>query len=362
MLDVRINNQSIVNLLAKPPTITDQLNAVCRTLEVAVRQADGLVNFLGQAIELWYNGTRWFYGFVRKRGFSSDGSVAYTAYDPLYFLKKNTDDWYFKNVTATQAFRTLAATSGVRIYSLANTGAVLPALYYQAKGAESVAADLLARTYKATGAKYWYRYRPDAGSDGIHLYKRGYPAKVWAFQVGINLVSASYEESIEDTCTIVKLINRETGKVVVKVDQAALNSWGPSVYFEEVNKDEAAGMEAKAKELLESLSVVATTMQASGINPNRVMPQFYSGDVIYVEEKYTRLLGAYFITNVTQTFDSDNLVSLGFDIQIAPEVPVIQYDDATTKPESLVNNPKAGLGVQQGYSAEMAAAIKSYIK
>lgn len=358
MLDIRINNQSLAPILAGPPKITDQLNAVCRTLEVTVQQADGLKNYLGQPIELWYNGTRWFYGFLRKRGFTADGSISYTAYDPLYFLKKNKDDFYFKNVTANQAITELAEKSGVRVYSLANTGTVFPALYYQGADGDKVTTDLIARTYKATGTKYWYRYRPDAGADGLHLYERKYPEKVWAFQVGVNLENAAYEESIEETCTIVKLVNRETGKTITKMDQAALKAWGPTVHFEEINKDEADGMEAKAQELLSNLAVVTTSMKADGINPNRTMPQFFSGDVIYAEEKYTRLIGAYFILNVVQTFHSDNLVSLGFDIQIAPEIPAVQYADATKEPETT--KPKDGVGVQQDYSGEMQKTIAKY--
>jgi hypothetical protein len=358
MLDIRINNQSLAPILAGPPKITDQLNTVCRTLEINVQQANGLSNYLGQPVELWYNGTRWYYGFLRKRGYKSDGSITYTAYDPLYFLKKNKDDFYFKNVTATQAMRTLAEKSGVKVYSLANTGAVFKALYYQGAEGDKVATDLIARTYKETGTKYWYRYRPDKDGDGLHLYERKYPSKVWAFQVGVNLESAEYEESIEETCTVVKLINRETGKTVTRIDQAALKAWGHTVHFEEINKDEADGMEAKAQELLNNLAAVNTSMKADGINPNRLMPQFFSGDVIYVEEKNTRLLGAYFILNVVQTFESDDLVTLGFDIQIAPDIPVIQYTDATKQPDST--KPKDGVGVQQDYSEEMKKTIEQY--
>jgi len=379
MIDVRINNQSLRPILAGPPVITDQLGAVCRTLEISVQQAAGLINYLGQPIELWYGGKRWFFGFLMKRGYKSDGSISYLAYDPLYFMSKNPDDWYFKNITATQGFKILAGRSGVKVYSLANTGAVFAALYYQGAEADKVATDLVARTYKANGVKYWYRYRPDDGSDGIHLFKNVLPAKIWAFQVGINLESAEYEESIEDTCTIVRLVNRETGKTVTKIDSVGANWWGPMVHFEEIDKDGAATMEQTAQRLLKELSKINTTMRATGINPNRVMPQFFTGDVIYVEEKYTGLIGAYHIRNIVQTFQSDNLVTLGFDIQEAADIPAIQYEDATknpaadkttvktttttaTKKTTVVAKPKtkAGAGVQQAYSAEVKKAIDTY--
>lgn len=366
-LDIRINNQSLRSVLAAPPKINDQVSAVCRTLEVSVQQANGLENYLGQPIELWYAGARWFFGFLMKRGYSSDSIVNYTAYDPLYFLKKTPDDWYFKNVTATQGFTTLAAKAGVKVSKLDNTGAVFPALYYQNAEADKVATDLIARTYQANSKKYWYRYKPDDGSDGLVLFERVLPAKIWAFQVGINLERAEYEESIEETCTIIKLVNRETGKTVTKIDQAALNKFGPLVHFEEVDKDAAPTMEKKAQDLLKQLAKVNTTMKADGINPSQVMPQFFSGDVIYVEEKYTNLIGAYHIKNVVQTFESDNLVRLGLDIQEAPDVPTITYSDATKNPNSTSGGKakskeksKDGKGVQEAYSPEMKALIEKY--
>lgn len=357
MMDVRINDQSLRPLLAGPPAIRDPLNGVCRTLDLTVYNAPGLENYLGQPVELWYGGSRWFFGFMMKRGYTSDGLVTYTAYDPLYYMKRTPNDWYFKNQTATQGFRELAAASGIKVASLANTGVVFKSLYYPGAEADKVAVDLLARTYKDNGKKYWYRYKPDAGSDGLYLFEKAVPAKIWAFQVGVNLESAAREESIEEAATIVKLVNRETGKVVTKIDQEAAKSFGPMVHFEEVNKDEAAKMETKAQALLKDLAKVSATMKAEGVNPSQIMPQFYSGDVIYVEEKHTGLIGAYHIKDVTQVFESDAMVRLSFDLQEAADIPVIQYSDATSKPK---DKTKAGKGVQQEYGAEVNAAISKY--
>lgn len=362
MLDVRINNQSLAPLLAGPPKITDQLNAVCRTLEVEIQYGEGLVNYLGQPIELWYNNERWYFGFLMKRGRKDNGNITYLAYDPLFFLKKNKDDWYFKNITATQGFTEVASRSGVKVYSLANTGVVFKALYYQAAEGDKVATDLVARTYNENGVKYWYRYRPNAGSDGLHLYENVVPANIWAFQVGVNLEAAEYEESIEETVTVVKLVNRETGKVVTKIDQEALKRFGHRVEFQEVDKDQANAMEQTAQDLLSKLSQIATTMRAEGINPNATMPQFFSGDVIYVEEKYTGLIGAYHIRNVVQTFETESLVRLSFDIQEAADIPVVQYSEATKDPNAEKANAKTkeGTGVQQEYSEEMQKTIDQY--
>lgn len=364
-LDVRINDQSLREILNGPPIIKDQINAAGRMLEIQVQNAAGLENYLGQPLELWYGGSRWFTGFLMRRGKNSNGSFNYAAYDPLYFMKRNKDDWYFKNMTATQGFTELAKRSGVRVSSLANTGAVLPALYYQGAEADKVGIDLLARTYQANGKRYWYRYKPDVEAEGLIMFEKVVPAKIWAFQVGVNLESASMEESIEDTATVVKLVNRETGKVVTRIDQDALKTYGQLVHFEEVSKEEAANMDKKAKELLDNLKKVKVTMSGEGINPDRIMPQFYSGDAIYVEEANTGILGGYYITNLSQSFDSDNLVRVSFDIQAAPDIPIVQYEGATKNPKESTkkassSGSKGGVGVQQTYSPEMQALLDKY--
>lgn len=266
-------------------------------------------------------------------------------------------------MTATQIFKTLATKSGVRVASLANTGAVFKALYYQGADADKVAIDAVARTRKANGKKFWYRYKPDYGSDGLILFENKVPAQVWAFQVGVNLIASSYEKSIEDAITVVKLINRDTGRVVKKYDTTAVKAWGQLIHFEEVDKDQAATMDKKAAEILAKECIVKDTRHVEGINPKSIMPQFFSGDVIYIESPRIKTLGGYYIRSVTQSFESDDLIKLTFDVQDAPDVPEIQYEDATKPPEGKAGKKAKAdkdKGIQQVYSPEMEKLLKTY--
>jgi hypothetical protein len=158
---------------------------------------------------------------------------------------------------------------------------------------------------------------------------------MWAFQVGINLTSAEYEESIEETATIVKLVNRETGKTVKKENSALKSMYGPLVHFEEVDKDQVNTMERKATDLLGQLGKVKVRQDINGINPDGVMPMFYSGDLIYVEEHNTGLIGAYYIEDLDQTYISSRLVEISASLTKAANIPDIEYEDATTKPDFL---------------------------
>jgi hypothetical protein len=333
-LDVRTNGLSLNGVLAAPPRISDQLNAACRSLELTAKtgKLDGLI---GKPVELWYNGSRWFYGVLFRRGIDDGGTASYFAYDPLFYFSKNPDDFYFKKgVTATQVLKRLAEYVGVKVYKLLETGVALPALYYQGAPPDKVALDVLARTVQKNSKKYWYRFNPGVSDFGLQLFERVLPATVWAFQVGVNLTAANFSESIEETCTVVKLVNREKHKVVIKENAVAKAAYGRMQYFAEVDGDQAANMEKLALEYLAKLSKVTTEMAIEGVNPNRIIPQLFSGDYIYAEEKHTGIIGAYNILNITQTFISDNLVEIAADIQKQPEVPDVQYQDATKNPNA----------------------------
>lgn len=357
-LDVRINGQRVNELLTAPPSTKDSIDGVCRTLDLQLQAVPGIINYLGSPVELWYNGSLWFFGFVFRRGIDSSGASTYMAYDPLIWFKKRPDDYYYKNMTATQIIRALAEELGVKVGSLANTGAVFPRLYYQGADPDKIAVDVLARTAQQTGRNYWFRYDP---VNGLELFERKVPAEIWAFQVGVNLVRAEYEESIEETATVVRLVNRETGKTVIRSNPDAIRKYGNMQHFEEVDKDAAATMEKRAQELLKQLSKVQVTSNIDGINPDRVMPQMYSGDVVYVEEAVTQLVGAYHIIEVTQTFESDDLVSLAMNIQAAPDIPTLQYENATQDPNQSTSagGSEATAGVPE-YSADLLKIMEQY--
>lgn len=332
-LDVRVNGYSLRDILAGPPKISDQMNAVCRTLEIKIQEGVSIGDVLGKPIELWYGGTRWYYGWVQRRSIDAKGNTAYIAYDGLFFFKRHKDDFYYKNMTATQWIKSLASRAEVKVSKLANTTAVFKALYYPASEADKVAVDVLARTTKANGKKYWLRYDPVA--PGILLYERTAPKEMWSFLSGVNLTDATYEESIEDMYNSVKLVNRETGKVVVKTNPTHIKAYGTRRHFEEVDKEAVKIMDKTADQRLAELSKVAVSMNISGINPDRTMAQLFSGDAIYVEERVSKIVGGYYITDIAQSFESDTLVKIGASVTYNASVPAIQYENATEKPDFL---------------------------
>ncbi|MEG1083984.1 MAG: hypothetical protein RSE04_06040 [Hydrogenoanaerobacterium sp.] len=325
MIKIKIGGSDFTPALAGEPTIQDQLNANCRILNFNVQQVKNPQRLVGYQAELYYGGVRWFTGEIKTHGIDATGNTSFKAYDPLFFLSKNPDDYYFKNQTATQILNTLAGKCNIKIASIANTGTVFPYLYYPGASPEKIAIDVLARTKDASGLKFWYRYDPV--KDGLIVFERNIPGSLWAFQLGVNLLNASKTDSIEELCSTVKLVNRETGKVVVKTNAEAQARYGRTQYFEEVNND-IKDVDGKASSLLADLSKVTTTMNLSGVNPDGVMPQFFTGDAVYVEEPNTGMVGGYYIKNVTHTFKADNLIQIDADVESTPELPAIQFSGA----------------------------------
>lgn len=328
LIEITIDGVNFTPALFGEPSIQDQLNANCRILNFGVQQVKNPQQLVGCTAELLYNGIRWFKGEVKSHSIDATGKTVFVAYDPLFYLAKNPDDYYFKNQTATQIVATLAGKCSVKVASVANTGTVFPYLYYPGTSPEKIVIDVLARTKAGNGRKFWFRYDPV--KDGVIVFERKLSTALWAFQLGVNLLSASKTDSIEELCTTVKLINRETGKVVTKTNADALWRYGKTQHFEEVNND-IKDVDGRAATLLSDLSKVTTTMNIAGVNPKGVMPQFFTGDAVYVEEPNTGMVGGYYIRNVTHTFKANDMVQIDADIDQTPELPAIQFDNADKK-------------------------------
>jgi hypothetical protein len=355
-VELVINGQDVAPLLSRPPRISDDLEAVCRTLDFTLYAAEALTNYLGQPVELYLDGKRWYFGFLEVRGWEARGQVTYRVYDPLYFLRKNPDDYYFNGQTANQIAEKVLKNIGVARGKIASTGVVLPPQLYKRAEGDKVIIDALVKTVRGGGKKFWLRFDPDESGFGATIFERKVPAHIWAFQRGVNLTDARYTESLEEMYNVVKLVNRETGKTVKKFDQEFINRFAARTRFEEVDKDAAATMDKDAAAMLKEGAKVKTSISLEGINADLVMPQFYSGDVIYVEEDFTNVWGAHHIRRVEQTVVSSKVILLTMDVEDAPGVPPIQFEDAEKEAT------KTGKGVSENpvYSEEMKALIEKY--
>lgn len=327
-LQLKIDGKDFTGLLTGNPVIKDQLNACCRTLSFDLALPGNKQDLIAHKAELYYGGKRWFIGEMKKQTEQHDGVNKLIAYDPLFLFSKHEDDYYFKNQTATQIAKAMAGKIGVKVYKLENTVAVIGYMFYKKGAPDKIMVDALARTWNAGGDKFWLRYDPE--HDGILLKRRTVPTMIWAFKTGSNLISAIRERTIEDMYNTVKLINRETGKTVSKVNAKNKALYGNTQYYEEIS-DKDTNLDTYAADKLKELSKIKSTLKMSGTNSDGAMGQFFVGDPIYVEEKNTGLVGGFWIRNVSHTFLADDAIQLDFDLTATEDIPEIQYDDSKTK-------------------------------
>lgn len=326
-LQLKIDGNDFTGVLAGNPVIKDQLNACCRTLTFKLSLYGNRRDLLAHKVELYYNGKRWFIGEIKKQKEEHDGTNSITVYDPLFSFGKFEDDYYFKNQTATQIMVSMAKKLGIKVYKSENTRFVISYVLYKKGAPDKIMVDVLARTWNGGGDKFWFRYDPE--HDGILLKRRTVPDMIWAFKTGGNLLSSSRERSIEDMYNTVKLINRETGKTVTKVNAKNKALYGNTQYYEEIN-DKDTNLSTYAENKIKALSKITSTMSMSGVNSDGAMGQFFVGDPIYVEEKNTGMVDGYWIRNVSHTFLSDDAIQLDFDLTATEDIPEIQYDDSKT--------------------------------
>ena len=259
-LQLKIDGNDFTGVLADNPVIKDQLNACCRTLTFKLSLYGNRLDLLAHKVELFYNGKRWFIGEIKKQKEEHDGTNSITAYDPLFLFGKHEDDYYFKNQTATQIVKSMAKKIGLKVYKLENTNVVISYVLYKKGAPDKITVDVLARTWKGGGDKFWFRYDPV--NDGILLKRRTVPEMIWAFKTGGNLISASRERSIEEMYNTVKLINRETGKTATKVNAKNKALYGNTQYYEEIS-DKDKNLSKLAEQKLKSLSKITSTMNMS---------------------------------------------------------------------------------------------------
>lgn len=351
-LQLKIDGNDFTGVLADNPVIKDQLNACCRTLTFKLSLYGNRLDLLAHKVELFYKGKRWFIGEIKKQKEEHDGTNSITAYDPLFLFGKHEDDYYFKNQTATQIVKSMAKKIGLKVYKLENTNVVISYVLYKKGAPDKITVDVLARTWKGGGDKFWFRYDPV--NDGILLKRRTVPEMIWAFKTGGNLISASRERSIEEMYNTVKLINRETGKIATKVNAKNKALYGNTQYYEEIS-DKDKNLSKLAEQKLKSLSKITSTMNMSGLNSDGAMGQFFVGDPIYVEEKNTGIVGGYWVRNVSHTFLADDAIQLDFDLTATEDIPEIQYDNSKTQSSSCKGKTTTALHVRKGAGTKYAS-------
>lgn len=240
---------------------------------------DNILNFQeGDTVQVNYNGTNIFHGYIFIKRRNKDGSIAVTAYDQLRYLK-NKDIYIIVNKKANDIVKQMADDFQLTIGEIDDTLYVIPKHRASNECLIDIIQDLLDKTMENT--KKMYVLYDDFGKLMLKDIEK---MKLNLLIDAETAENFSYESSIDkDTYNRVKLYydNKETGKreVWMPYDGVAIKRWGVLQLTESVNAKKPLNFEQMAKLKLKLHNRVKRTLTIeNAIGDTRVR----GGSMLYV--------------------------------------------------------------------------------
>lgn len=202
----------------------------------------------GSAVNLIVDGKTLFYGFIfiKQRDKENGGGVMNcTAYDQIRYLK-NKDTFCYKNKTADEVLKMLAADRGLQIGTIESTSYVVPIRTRENETYLDMIEDAL--DLELANAKNMFVLFDDAGKLTLKNISSMKVPLLLDPETGENF---DYTSSIdEQTYNQIKLVyeNEETGKreKYVAKDSSHINEWGLLQYFDTLKEGENGAAKANA--------------------------------------------------------------------------------------------------------------------
>lgn len=191
----------------------------------------------GAAVSFTENGVGVFAGFVFTAKRSKAGTVSYTAYDQLYYLKAKAS-YTFTNMSLEQIITQIAGDFGLTVGTLAPTGYVFPCLVKDNTECLSIIFGALSQVIVQTGKIFCFY------DDFGKLTLREVKDMMLTSMVGNRSLLTDYtytRDMASDTYNRVKLVrpNKETGKAetFVHEDTDTIKKWGLLQYYQSVDEN-----------------------------------------------------------------------------------------------------------------------------
>lgn len=255
----------------------------------------------GQGILFRENDVELFRGIIFKQG-GSPGKKTLTVHDQLIYSTRNKEADLFVGKTADQIAKKVFAEFGIPIGSITSTGYVIPYLLFDGDTPYDMVMTALKITHENTGKRFAL-----FSKDGkVNIAAKKDQLKQWVIESGVNLVEYSYESSIEDTVTKVKMIAEFDKKTITAVsDDGGLQKlYGTMQHFEKSSeKTTQAELNAKAKAVLKEQGKVKKSFSLSNI-PG--ISDIITGVAIYVIVEDLGIARPYYVESDTHTFKGKN--------------------------------------------------------
>lgn len=329
-LRVLYDNKLWIEQIVKSATWSGEVATPHRTLSLTIFNTidsdDELVDFeLGKEIRFYVDKVGLFRGIIFKYDSDSEGNVTITAYDEAVYLTKNVDTQKFVNMSATGIVRSLCKSFDIPTGNITETGYIIPKLILRDKSLWDMIVTALTETRNQNSRKFFVYSREGK----LFLREKKDSIVRWMIEDGVNLLSASRSQSIEDMRTAVKAIGGTEEKPVTfsTRDSSLIAKYGLMQHVENADTDATSSqIQQLAKTKLKEMGKVGETASLEALGNSEIT----SGSAVYVFESITDLVGGFYVNSDSHTFEN-GVHKMSLEISKTDDLPKMDYEAPTEK-------------------------------
>lgn len=242
-----------------------------------------------------------FRGMVFKRSFSKNQLINVTVYDLLFSLTKSKDSFSYKAVTLSSIFIDVCKRYNIPIGDVAKTTYIVPEMNESNILAYDFLKKAMLATYQGTNQRYYIR----ALNGKAHLIKRVEQSFNWIIESGNNLIDYSYEDSIEDIVTQIKLISQDKNTTLTAVasNEEAKKKYG---IFTDINQPSGKFSQGQLQELANSM-IKNLSKEKSTFSINCLgLADIISGSSVFIKIPALKIQKVFYVDSDSHDFKGDD--------------------------------------------------------
>jgi len=236
-----------------------------------------------------------FRGIVTKSNQNNKKVMSFVAHDNGIYFANNKDTFCYTNKRASDIFLDVCNRFGFEVHDVADTEYVIPELIKKRTTAWDVICDAMSQEYKATGIRHYVL----SHEGKVSMITRRESILQWVLETGRNITSYSYDKSIENVRTRIRLLSEE-GTVLAETNHPDLES--KIGIMQEVEVPDETLSDAQLNELCKTVLGEIST-------PSRELDlevlgntAFCSGIGVFVSIPHLGLSKTFYIDQDTHTF------------------------------------------------------------
>lgn len=250
---------------------------------------------LGDLIYLYNDKNCLFVGTVTSREKSAEiGTREYVAQDFMHHLLRSSGTFKFKNMSPETITKKLCKNLNITVGSLAKTGVNIPKIIFE----EQTYYDMIVRVYRKAKPATKKNYMPSMDGKKVSVIVKGTSSSV-VLEQGKDITEASYSDTTDNIVDKIIIYDDKLKKLGEIKDDKNISKYG--IYQSAYTKEKGVNAKNVAKSMLAGVTKEAQVTALGNIKA-------VSGKSIKIKEKATGLIGTFYISADTHTFENDTYI------------------------------------------------------